>query len=275
MHRRVLWALLLSAAVLAPKASDAETVADLRAQLSVLNGQVQQLRDELVQRGAAGGLPSDPASALVRLDQLESELRRITDRVDVLTNDLDRVIRDASNRVGDIEFRLDELEGGRDPASAPPTDVPLLGGGLTRPMPRPRSDADGGGAQLAMSEQADFEAASAAAAAGEHEEAARRFASFLETYPGGPLSDRARLGRADSLASAGQFQTAARAYLDAFSGNPQGEQAPVALKGLGTSLVNLGQTTEACLTFTEVELRYPGTTAAAEATAQRNTLACP
>ena len=275
MRQQVLRVLVLGAALVLPAVSEAETVADLRAQLSVLNGQVQQLRDELVQRGAAGGLPSDPASALVRLDQLESELRRITDRVDVLTNDLDRVIRDASNRVGDIEFRISELEGG-DPGASPPTDQPLLGGGLTRPMARPRSDADGAGStQMAVSEQTDFEAAAAAAAQGNHDEAAQLFATFLETYPGGPLADRARLGRADALAAGGQFQTAARAYLDAFSGNPEGEEAPLALKGLGTSLAGLGQTTEACLTFTEVELRYPGTSAAAEATAQRATLSCP
>lgn len=275
MRMLILRVVVLATLLGFPAASGAETVADVRAQLSALNGQVQQLRDELVQRGAAGGLPSDPASALVRLDQLESELRRITDRVDVLTNDLDRIVRDASNRVGDIEFRLTELEGG-DPAIVPPGDAPLLGGGLTRPMPRPRAGADGGsGAQLAMSEEADFEAAVAAAEAGDNVGAARRFGEFLETYPGGPLSDEARMRRADALAAAGQFQPAARAYLDAFSGNPQSPQAPAALKGLGTSLAGLGQTSEACLTFTEVELRYPGTAAAAEAASQRATLACP
>lgn len=258
-----------------PAVSGAETVADLRAQLSALNGQVQQLRDELVQRGAAGGLPTEPASALVRLDQLESELRRITDRVDVLTNDLDRIVREASNRVGDIEFRLTELEGG-DPAVVQPGSAPLLGGGLTRPMPRPRADADAGsGAQLAVSERADFEAAVAAAEAGDNAEAARRFAAFLDTYPGGPLADDARMRRADALAAAGEYQPAARAYLDAFSGNPESPRAPEALKGLGTSLADLGQTAEACLTFTEVELRYPGTAAAAEAISQRASLACP
>ena len=96
----------------------AETVADLRAQLTTLDGQVQQLRDALVRQGAATGLPAEPASALVRLDQLEAELRRITDRLDVLTNDIDRIVKDAYNRVGDFEFRLTELEGG---------DVSLLG----------------------------------------------------------------------------------------------------------------------------------------------------
>ena len=72
----------------------------------------EQLRDELVRRGSAGGLPADPATALTRLDQLEAELRRLTDRVDVLTNDVRRIVDDATNRVGDIEFRLTELEGG-------------------------------------------------------------------------------------------------------------------------------------------------------------------
>ena len=64
--------------------------------------------------GAArpAGLPADPATALTRLDQLEAELRRLTDRVDVLTNDVRRIVDDATNRVGDIEFRLTELEGG-------------------------------------------------------------------------------------------------------------------------------------------------------------------
>ena len=53
------------------------------------DGQIEQLRDELVRSGAAGGLPAEPATALTRLDQLEAELRRLTDRVDVLTNDVD------------------------------------------------------------------------------------------------------------------------------------------------------------------------------------------
>ena len=58
------------------------------AELDVLDGQIEQLRDELVRSGAGGGLPTDPATALTRLDQLEAELRRLTDRVDVLTNDV-------------------------------------------------------------------------------------------------------------------------------------------------------------------------------------------
>ena len=80
------------AIAVAGPAPAAESVADIRAELDILNGQIQQIRDELVRTGPARGLPSQPASALTRLDQLEAELRGLTDRVDVLTNDIDRIV---------------------------------------------------------------------------------------------------------------------------------------------------------------------------------------
>src|SRR5690606_11935345 len=152
-----------------------------------LSNQIQQLRDELVRTGAAGGLPAAPATALTRLDQLEAELRHLTDRVDVLTNDVIRITEDATNRVGDIEFRLTELEGGD--TSVKPEPAPL-GGGVTRPRARPVSPAAAspGGGSLAVAEQADFDAALAAANAGDNQKAADLFGQFVQTYPDGPLT---------------------------------------------------------------------------------------
>ena len=115
-------------------AQDQRTLADVKAELDTLSAQIGQLRNELVRTGAAGGLPTEAASGLTRLDQLEAELKRLTDRVDVLTNDVIRITEDASNRVGDIEFRLTELEGGDTSVKPEPAQ---LGGGVTRPMPRP------------------------------------------------------------------------------------------------------------------------------------------
>ena len=93
-------ALAATLALAAPAfAQDQRSLADVKAELTTLNGQIQQLRDELVRTGAAGGLPGQAATALTRLDQLEAELRFLTDRVDVLTNDVIRITDDASNRV--------------------------------------------------------------------------------------------------------------------------------------------------------------------------------
>src|SRR5687768_8231303 len=110
--RALLAACFVACAAAIPAAAQEQSLADVKAELTVLDGQIELLRDELVRRGSAGGLPADPATALTRLDQLEAELRRLTDRVDVLTNDVRRIVDDATNRVGDIEFRLTELEGG-------------------------------------------------------------------------------------------------------------------------------------------------------------------
>jgi tol-pal system protein YbgF len=264
----------LLAGALALPGHAAESVADVKAQLTVLNGQIGQLREELVRRGAANGLPADPASALARLDQLEAELKRLTDRVDVLTNDIGRIVEDASNRVGDIEFRLTELEGG-EPMAAP-VPAPQLGGGLTGPKPRPAAPevAPAEAVNMAGAEQSDFDAAVAAADSGDNARAAALFATFLESYPGGPLTTTAQYRRGEALAATGDWRGAARSYLDAFSGAPQDPQAPQALLKLGTSLGKLGQAREACLTLAEVESRYPGSEAAGRVAAEKQSLGC-
>lgn len=299
------WRGAIAAAVLVCAAwsaapAQAQTLGDIRAELSLLDKQIGQLRDELIARGAAGGLPTDPATALTRLDQLEAELRRLTGRVDVLTNDVERIVADASNRVGEIEFRLTELEGGDTSVLGEPE---LLGGGVTRPRPREAEGVAGGisdpftlggalesgggetaagaspaeppPAQLAVSEQADFDAAVAAAEAGEPARAAQLFDAFLATYPGGPLSNEAQFRRAEALAAQADWKGAARGFLDAFSGAPEGPFAPSALYQLAISLEQLGQSEEACLTLTEVAGRYPGSEEAGRVAGQRQTFGCP
>jgi tol-pal system protein YbgF len=283
VHRILIIVLAAGLAAFGPvraQAQSGQTVADLRAELAVLSGQVQLLRDQLVQRGAAGGLSGNPADALTRLDQLEAELRRVTDRVEVLTNDLNRIVEDASNKVGDIEFRLGELEGGTPPVATDP--APQLGGGLTALRPRPRmgpgtvtqGGVAGPGAQLTVTERSDFDAAVAAAEAGDNAKAAELFGTFLATYPGGPLSGEAQFRRGEALEAQRDWRGAARSYLDAFSGAPQDAIAPRALYRLAISLNALGQSSEACLTLTEVEIRYPGTEAAAEVPARRQEFRC-
>ena len=251
-----------------------QTLADIKAELTVLSGQIEQLRNELVRSGSSGGLPVDPASALTRLDQLEAELRRLTDRVDVLTNDIERIVEDATNHVGDIEFRLTELEGGDTSVLTQPEP---LGGGVTRPRPRPIAPAVApeGTGTLVATEQGDFDAAVAAADAGDNAKAAALFATFLQTYPGGPLSTEAQFRRGEALAAQEDWRGAARSFLDTFSGAPQDPLAPRALYQLAVSLGKLGQTDEACLTLTEVDSRYPGSVVAGDVAAERRTLACP
>ncbi|MFO1104841.1 MAG: tol-pal system protein YbgF [Amaricoccus sp.] len=261
--------------VAGPVAAADQNVADIQAELTLLNAQIDQLRKELVKQGPARGLPVAPATALTRLDQLQDELKRLTNRVDVLSNDIGRIVDEASNRVGDIDFRLTEIEGGDTSQLGKPAP---LGGGLS-PAPRPAPPATGasepvGDAQLTVTERSDFDAAIAAAKAGDQGKAADLFASFLATYPGGPLSSEAQFRRGEALAAQSDWKGAAHSYLDSFSGAPEGPFAPRALFRLGVSLGKIGQVEQACLTLAEVDNRYPSAGLSGDVAREKQGLGC-
>ena len=43
---------------------------------------------------------------------MESELQRLTSKTEELENRVNRIVADGTRRIGDLEFRLVELEGG-------------------------------------------------------------------------------------------------------------------------------------------------------------------
>ncbi len=257
----------------APAQDRAQTLADIRQELTVLHVEMQRLRRELnTTSGPIFSLP--PGTLIDRLDAMESELRALTARTEELEGRVRRIVVDGTRQVGDLEFRLVELEGG-DVSRLGETTT--LGGedavaGFPPAVGPPPGPAAGG--ELALGEEAAFEAALAAQRSGDHATAAEGFARFLETYPGGALSAEAHYWRGEALAALGDWRAAARAFLDAFSGDPQGPRAADALWKLGVGLDRVGQREDACLTLAEVAPRFPGTPAAAGAEAEMQALGC-
>ena len=131
----------------------------------------------------------------------------------------------------------DRLESGCDIGNL--GDTPTLGGeagtALTAPAPSPQPET-----QLATNEQADFERAQEALASRDFRAAADQFATFNETYPGGPLAVEATLRRGEALEGLGDVREGARAYLSAFTLDQQGPLAAEALFRLGNALGRLG-----------------------------------
>jgi tol-pal system protein YbgF len=253
-----------------------ETLADIRQQLSVLYVELQALKRELSTTGAPT-IGTGGGTVLDRMAAMEVELQRLTAKTEELENRIDRVVVDGTNRVGDLEFRLCELEAGCD-VSALSSGTTLGGGPLPGTAPGGTTGSTGapagGGQSLAVGEQADFDLAKAAYDAGDYAGAAGLFQSFTQTYTAGPLYGEAHYWRGEALAQQGDQQGAARAFLDSFSGAPSGPVAPQALFRLGQSLGTLGQAQEACVTLAEVGVRFPGAPAAAEAAAARQSLGC-
>lgn len=248
-----------------------ETLADIRQELNVLYVEIQKLKRELSTTGAPQ-VSTGGGSVLDRVGAIESELQRLTAETEQLEHRIGRVVEDGTNRIGDLEFRLVELEGG---------DVSKLGetttlGGDTGAAPAPAVPVQptDGGTELAVGEQADFDAANAALQGGDYQQAADRFAAFNEAYPGSPLAPRALLGRGRALDGLGDTREAARAYLAAFTGDDAGLTAPEALYELGAALGQLGQVDQACVTLGEVGLRFPDAEATPLARQEMTALGC-
>jgi len=272
----VLVCAILAAPAVAPVAAQdrAQTLADIRQELSVLYVELQRLGRELNTTGGATGTGAS-GSVLQRMDAMEAEIRRLSSLTETLQIQVDNIVRDGTNRVGDLEFRLCELEADCDIANL--GETPSLGGvepSGAAPGISVGPDDSGSGPQLAVAEQDDFDRALAAFEAGDYAAASAAFMAFTQTYPGGPLSAEAHFLRGEAEARQNAWSAAARAYLESFSAAPDGERAPAALTALGTSLGRLGQVEEACLTLAEVAVRYPGDPAVAEAEAERFNLGC-
>ncbi|MEP2783792.1 MAG: tol-pal system protein YbgF [Pseudoruegeria sp.] len=267
-------ALILSACLFTPigvLAQDrSQTLADIRQELSVVYVEVQKLKRELSTTGAPGGNLGGN-SPLERLDAIEAELQRLTSSSEDLEFRLNRVVTDGTNRIGDLEFRLVELEGG-DISQLGETST--LGGDAGVAAPAAPTPLPGEGAELAIGEQTDFDAAQTAFEEGDLRGAADRYQAFTQTYPGSPLSAEAHFKRGESHEGLGEISAAARAYLESFSGTPDGPRAPEALYKLGVSLGGLGQTSEACVTLGEVGARFPSAPIAQNAQVTMRSLGC-
>jgi len=141
-----------------------ETLADIRQELSVLYVELQKLKRELNTTGGAGQLSSG-GSLLDRVNAIEGELQRLTSKTEELEFRVARVAEDGANRVGDLEFRLCELEEDCDIGSLGESTTlggidTTTGGNGAATLP----DTDSGGddqPQMAVAEQSDFDAAKA------------------------------------------------------------------------------------------------------------------
>ena len=248
----------------------AQTLADIKAELAALNAEFTGLKQELVASGAvnsgmAGG------NALQRLDTIEAALMRLTAQTEQVELKVNHVVSDGTNRLGDLEFRVTELEGG-DVGALPPTQP--LGGDASAPALAPTATPAPAGAELAVGEQESFDRAKGVLGQGDFRTAAQEFDTFAKAYPGSPLTQEALILRGDALKNLSDPAGAARSYLDAFSGKPDGAMAGDALVRLGNALAALGQTPEACVTLQEVGIRFPGSAAAGDAQSALMGLAC-
>lgn len=200
-----------------------------------------------VPRGGGGGAPQEIVQQLLaRVGELEEQVRRLRGQLDVAENANRRLAEDVEKLRGDMDFRLQQLEGGRPGAARPPQ------GPAAAPAPAPQAQGPGSnpptGPRTAERAIADGQAALARRDYATAETAARE---VIAGRPG-PRTQDANLLLGEALLGRQQYQNAALAFDEAYRRNRQGSRAPEALLGLANSFLGFGARREACDTLDQL-----------------------
>lgn len=248
------------------------TLADIRQELSFLLGEVQYLKSQLVTTGPPQSSSArHEGSVSLRVDAIESELRQLTGAVEELQFRVETIVEDGTRRIGDLEFRLVELEGG-DLSSV--GKVPALGSAepgaakaeeteTVAAEDSGESTGDGTAAEAAAPREpvypgeTPFEVAMAAFEAGNYADALGYLDTALDPDAEAETFAEVRFWQGESHFALQDWQSAASSYLDSFSSSPKGPNASGAILGLGISLGELGHADEACLMLSEAAVRAP------------------
>jgi tol-pal system protein YbgF len=266
--KRLIFVVLLGLLPFSGMAQEREqTLADIRQDLSYLFVEIKRLKRELSTTKSPSGIEAGQ-SVVKRVNAIEAELQRLTGATESLEFRVSRVISDGTNRIGDLEFRLVELEGGDLSELGEST---TLGGLIEDPEPDPKQTPD---IELSVGEEADFALAQAAMEEQRYNDAAAMFSRFSTTYPASPLVANASLLRGKALEASQDFRGSARAYLEIIIKYPTDAVAPEALILLGKALVNIDKLEAGCQTLSKVEIRFPDSSFVIDAQKEMQNLGC-
>lgn len=250
----------------------------------------------------APGAGTQPSSGFVeqtevRLSALEGQIRDLTGRIEETLNRVTQVQQRLEKLVGDVDFRLGELEKGKAPApaeAAAPASAPTAPAApVTRPgearlqlvpggPPTAPQSAQAGGApaaaanvtlpagppetqyefayglyQQAVQDRGDF---------GRAETALRSFVSANGTHR---LAGDAQYWLGETFYARRDWTNASAAFAEQFRRFPQNAKAPDSLLRLGQSLGQLNRKPDACGTLAELDKRYPNASQSIKIAAQR------
>ena len=253
---RLLYVIFLALIATSAHAQNNEqTLADVRQDLTILYIEMLKMKRELSTTGAASPQVVTSGSSLARLEAIEIELQRLIAQTEELQYRVDRVVRDGTSRIENLEFRLVELEGG-DVSNISETSTLGTSINFDDAIETP-ANAVVAEPELAVGEKADFGAADDALENGEYELATDLFERFSTTYPDSPLNARALLSKGIAFEELGELKLAARSFLNSYTDFPESNVAPTVMFKLGKTLVDLGQIDAGCQILSQVQIRFP------------------
>ncbi len=251
-----------------------ERVRQLTGENERLGHELSQLRAQLGQPTAAGGLdqtgaiapqplPGALAGPLPSADQALAPPPRNLGSVSVSPDDPliapDGVALNAPIDLSVLAGGGAGAAGGAyDPNVGFGADVPALPGGTqTAAIPSAPSAATA----LSGSPRDEYDLAYGYVLTGDYDLAEESFRNWLASFPSDPQAPDAQFWLGESHLQQGEYRDAANAFLAVYKSG-QGTKGPDSLMKLGASLAALGENDAACATFAEVDKKFPAASAA-------------
>ncbi len=206
--------------------------------------------------GSAGGTELT-ATLLERVQQLEEEVRRLRGRSDELGFAVQRSTDEQQKALGDLNFRVQELEGrggGARPATPPAQQQGSLG--ATRPATPPATPPAATPAAPPRTPEVALREGNAALARRDYaaaEAAAREVLANRQT----PRATDARFLLAEALYGKRDYQQAALAYDDTYRRAKTGSKAQDSLLGLANAFTAINEKQSACATLDQLRSEFP------------------
>ena len=225
----------------------------------------------------------DPAVEQLRqrVEQLETDLRKATDRAEVLGAQLSDARRTAEEanagrkkletELAALLVRVENLEdasggavaagGGSASLAAPVQNAQASG--LTSnasPAPAPRVDI----AALPQDEEGFFNSAHALLLGGDFPASEQAFTSFLAKYPKGSKAADAQYYLGESLLYQDNFADATGAYATLIKSYPNSPNAATGMVKLARAMRGMGKTSDACKTLDMMGKQFPKASAVAK-----------
>lgn len=220
------------------------------------------------------GDPSSAAAAEIRFQQLEKEIRRLTGIVEQQNYEIRRLRAELLKAVGDLEVRVNDLEGGKTASPAEPKDA---GEGLkikpsditainTNLQPNPLESVQTLGTINKSPDTGKVSSKDAAPRAYEHAygfikqrdfaNAEKAFAKFMLDFPNSPLVSNAKYWYGETFYVRGSYEKSARIFAEGYKQFPKGSKAASNLLKLGMALSGMGKNDDACVAYKQLKRDY-------------------
>ncbi len=240
------------------------------------------------------GAPTFAAEMQVRLDDLESQIRSLTGRLEETNHAIGELARKLELATSDIELRLKQIEAGTPirplpgaPTAAgaipPATPAPAAPGVLgtlsgrdleagppqqppaqAQPQPQPQSQPEAGPQAAALpsgTPEEQYRYATAYLSRSAWADAERALTAFLDAHPKHELAGNAQYWIGETHYVRGDFNNAALAFAKGYKDFPKSQKGPDNLLKLGMSLAALKRTDSACATFDRFGKDFPNAAA--------------